>query len=137
VGDPRRYLIARDWVKRLPVAEVILPAQVLGELSRVLVGKAGLSSAVDCDRVLEWAGVFPIVPSKAGALMAAFDLATDHQWSIWDALMCAVTAEAGCGTWLSGWCFARMGGLRPAGEPAAAGEAFSRHGCRRGRRDKG
>ena len=101
VGDSRRCSIARDWVRRLPVGEVILPAQVLGELFRVLVGKAGLSAAEGRDRVLEWAGVFPIVPSSAGAFMAAFDLAVDHQWSIWDALMGAVAAEAGCGTWLS------------------------------------
>ena len=41
VGDARRCKAARQLISRLPPQLVVLPAQVLGELHRVLVGKAG------------------------------------------------------------------------------------------------
>ena len=45
VGDPQRQAQALDLIERLSPTRVRLPAQVLGELVRVLYGTAGRSRA--------------------------------------------------------------------------------------------
>lgn len=101
VGDAARCTLARAWVRRASAARVILPSQVLGELQRVLVTKAGRSASVARAAVLSWADAFEVADSNWPALQAALDLCADHQLAIWDSLILATAADSRCRLLLS------------------------------------
>lgn len=101
VGDTQRCKSARNLVARIPGHLVVLPAQTLGELHRVLVGKAGRAPAQAKTAILNWADAFDVADSTADALRAALDLAADHQMQIWDALILSVAADQKCRLLLS------------------------------------
>jgi predicted nucleic acid-binding protein len=99
-GNERRYS-ALDLVRRLPQEAAVIPVQVLGELFNVLVRKAGKSRTDARDALLSWRDTFPIVETSPEVMLAAVDLATDHQFSIWDAVILSVASQAGCRLLLS------------------------------------
>ncbi len=101
VGDRARCTRARRWVERAASATVILPSQVLGELQRVLVGKAGRTPAEARAAVLSWADAFEVADSNWAAMQAALDLCADHQLSVWDGLILATAAQHRCRILLS------------------------------------
>lgn len=100
-GDELRCGKALHLIEQLADQELILPAQALGELTRVLIGKAKRTPTVARDAVLGWADSFAVADSTWPAFQAAFDLVTDHQLSMWDALILAVAAESHCRLLLS------------------------------------
>ena len=81
--------------------DVVLPAQTLGELSRVLTTKAGRSPEQTRQAVLEWGDSFVVADSTWTCFQAALDLTVVHQMPIWDALILAVAAEQRCRILLS------------------------------------
>jgi predicted nucleic acid-binding protein len=85
-----------ELVERLPLGEVIIPAQTLGELSRVLRSKAKRSAEDTRSAVLSWADTFSVADSTWPAFQAALDLNVDHKLQIRDALILAVAAEQHC-----------------------------------------
>lgn len=101
VGDAMRCNEARALAGRLPVERVVLPAQTLGELYRVLVGKAGRDGIQARAAILGWADSFAVADSTWESFQAAFDLSADHQLPVWDALILAVAAENHCRMLLS------------------------------------
>ena len=101
IGDAARRNASLDLLRRLPPEYVLLPAQVLGELFRVLTGKANCTPDAARSRVLQWADSFEVADSTWSAFQAAFDLTDDHGLQIWDALILAVTAENRCRILLS------------------------------------
>ena len=101
IGDETRCLSARKLVKKLTDSEVILPAQTLGELSRVLVAKDKRNNSQVRETVLEWADSFLVADSTWFAFQTALDLTVDHQIPIWDALILSVAAEHHCRLLLS------------------------------------
>lgn len=101
VGDERRCRLAIDWIERLPTDGVVLPAQTLGELARVLIGKAKRSTDQTRLAVLDWADSYEVADSTWRAFQSALDLVVDHGLSMWDALVLAVAAENRCRVLLS------------------------------------
>ena len=101
VGDERRCSAAILLVEQLSSNVVVLPAQTLGELSRVLTGKAKRSAEQAREAVLGWADSFEVADSTWFAFQSALDLTVDHQLPIWDALVLAVAAENRCRLLLS------------------------------------
>ncbi|MCL2454729.1 MAG: PIN domain-containing protein [Micrococcales bacterium] len=97
-GDETRCRQARALVASLPADEVLVPVQVLGELSRVLIGKAGRLRDDVRTAVTGWADAYQVADSTAQAFASALDLMADHQMSTWDALILAVAAEHRCRT---------------------------------------
>lgn len=95
-NDGHRQARALEVIAKLPAGTVIVPVQVLGELFRVLTAKAGRSAAAARDAILSWRDAVPTRDTSATALLAAMDLVVDHHLSIWDALILAVAADAGC-----------------------------------------
>lgn len=93
VGDPLRCDQARELVARMPLERVLLPAQTLGELYRVLTGKAGFDADHARTVLLSWADTFDIADSTWSAFQGAVDIAADHRLQIWDALILSVAAE--------------------------------------------
>jgi predicted nucleic acid-binding protein len=96
LGDELRCGKALHLIEQLTGQELILPAQTLGELTRVLIGKAKRTPTASREAVLGWADSFEVVDSTWPAFQSAFDLIVDHQMPMWDALILAVAAENHC-----------------------------------------
>ena len=99
-GEKRRHAVL-DLLRRLPTEAVVLPVQVLGELFNVLVRKAGRSRDDARAALLTWSDAFPVVPTAPEVMLSAADLATDHRFGIWDAVILSASARAGCRLLLS------------------------------------
>jgi predicted nucleic acid-binding protein len=87
---------ALELVERLPEGTALLPVQTLGELFNLLVRKAKRSPGRARKAILSWRDAFPLVETSADVMLAAADLATDHQLSIWDSVVLSAAAESGC-----------------------------------------
>lgn len=101
LGDERRCTAARSLVERMPAGRVLLPAQTLGELYRVLTGKAGWGTDPARAALLSWADSFEVADSTWPAFQGALDIAVDHGLQIWDALILSVAADNRCRLLLS------------------------------------
>ncbi len=92
---------ALDLLQRLAPGSVVLPLQTLGELYNVLVRKAKRRPARARDAVLTWRDAYTTIDTSAAVMVNATDLASTHGLSIWDSVVLAATAEAGCRLLLS------------------------------------
>jgi predicted nucleic acid-binding protein len=92
---------ALDLIQQLPAGSVVLPAQVLGELFNVLVIKAKKSPTRARTAILTWRDTYALSDTSAAVIVKAVDLAADHKLRIWDSVILAATAEAGCRLLLS------------------------------------
>lgn len=92
---------ALHLVERLPPGSIVLPVQALGELFNVLVLKAKRQVAAARAAILSWRDAYPVVDTSAAVMLNATDLATDHNFRIWDAVVLSAAAEAGCRLLLS------------------------------------
>lgn len=101
VNDEDRQAAAIAIINNLDPQQTFLPVQALGELFAVLVKRAGRSRTKARDAVLQWGDTYPLIESSPGMLIRAMDLAADHQLQLWDALITASAAEAGCRLLLS------------------------------------
>jgi predicted nucleic acid-binding protein len=87
---------ALKLIERLPPGTVALPAQTLGELFHVLVRKAKRRPSRAREAVLSWRDAYPVIETSAAVIVNAADLAADRGLAIWDAVVLAAAAEAGC-----------------------------------------
>jgi predicted nucleic acid-binding protein len=101
VGDAKRCKKATDLIGRLDVINVVLPAQVLGELYSVLTRKAARSACDARDAMLSWSDAFDVADSTHAAVTAACDLAATHRLQFWDALILSVAVQQRCRVLLS------------------------------------
>ena len=88
-------------IQRLPPGAIVLPAQTLGELFNVLVRKAKRRPRRAREAVLSWRDAYAVVDTSAAVIVNATDLASDHGLTIWDSVVLAASAEAGCRLLLS------------------------------------
>jgi predicted nucleic acid-binding protein len=93
--------MALDLIGHLPRDEVGLPVQVLGELFNVLTRKASRSRDEARAVILSWRDAFSLLDTSATVMLAAADLAADHQLVIWDAVILSAAAVNGCRLLLS------------------------------------
>ncbi|WP_454745869.1 PIN domain-containing protein [Ciceribacter selenitireducens] len=101
VNNSEKRDIALDLLQRISQTSVVIPVQALGELFNVLVRKAGKSRSDARDAVLGWRDTFPVAATTAETMVTAMDLVSDHQFSIWDAVILTVASQAGCRILLS------------------------------------
>ena len=66
VGDARRCFLARELIAGLPIEKVLIPVQVLGELHRVLIGKAGRTAEQSKEDLLGLSEDMPTVYPSSG-----------------------------------------------------------------------
>jgi len=85
----------------LPQEATVIPVQVLGELFNVLVRKAGKSRADAREALLSWRDAFPVIETSPEIMLTAVDLATDHRFGIWDAVILSAASQASCRLLLS------------------------------------
>lgn len=76
--------------------EIIIPAQVIGELYNVLTLRRGWSRPQVTARLDELRALYPIAVTSEALLFEAVTLATDHQMQIWNAIILASAAAANC-----------------------------------------
>jgi len=122
-GDVQRVSATRALLEQLSDADLVVPLQCLGELFRVLTGKAGRSPDQSRDAVLGWMDAFPLLESTATAWQGAIDLCVAHQLGSWDALVLNVAAEGGARLLLTedfhaGFCWRGVRVVNPLLEPA-------------------
>ncbi len=101
VNGAERRDAALALMRRLPDQAAFVPAQVLGELFNVLVRKGGRTRADARDALLDWRDALPVVETSSEVMLAAIDLATDHQLGIWDAVILSAASQSGCRLLLS------------------------------------
>ena len=101
VNDFERKRIANAVLKKLPPDSTFIPVQALGELFHALLTKAGLSAVSAKTIVLKWWDQYSVLETSAAVLLAAMELSADHRLRIWDAIMIAAAASAGCRVLLS------------------------------------
>ncbi len=88
-------------IQRLPQAEIVLPAQTLGELFSVLVRKAKRRPARAREAVMSWCDSYAVVETSSAVVVSAMELAAYHRLGIWDSVVLSASAEAGCRLLLS------------------------------------
>jgi predicted nucleic acid-binding protein len=101
INAAQRRGSALDLVQRLPQEATVIPVQVLGELFNVLVRKVGRSRADAREALLGWRDTFPVIETSPEIMLNAVDLATDHQFGIWDAVILSAASQARCRLLLS------------------------------------
>ncbi|HEV2467831.1 MAG TPA: PIN domain-containing protein [Candidatus Sulfotelmatobacter sp.] len=101
INGTSRKKAAVEIVEKLPVSSVFIPVQALGELFHVLVRKAGISPKQARAAILSWGDAYALIETSTSVLLAATDLAVDHNLTIWDAIMLSTAAAAGCRLLLS------------------------------------
>ena len=94
-GDEARVGATRQLLDQLSEADLVIPLQCLGELFRVLTGKAGRPAPQAQEAVLGWMDAYPVLDSNAAAWRGSMDLCVAHQLASWDALVLNVAAEGG------------------------------------------
>src|SRR5215467_4855581 len=92
---------ALSLIQRLPPSDIVLPAQTLGELFNVLVRKAKRRPVRAREAVLSWRDAYSVAETSASVIVDATDLSARHGLTIWDSVVLAVSAEAGCRLLLS------------------------------------
>jgi predicted nucleic acid-binding protein len=85
----------------LPVSAVAVPTQVLAELYNILVRRGKQSRTAAEDSVIEWRNQYSCIDTSAPVLDVSLELATNHQFTIWDGIVLAAAAEGGCRLLLS------------------------------------
>jgi predicted nucleic acid-binding protein len=99
-GDRRKANISLQ-ILGSKQANIVLPLQALGEFYTVLLRKYGLTRAQSSARVDVWKSKFAVLPTTERHFDTARDLAVAHKLSLWDAIILAVAADAGCAVLLS------------------------------------
>lgn len=101
-ADKPKIVMARGLTAHLPRAnEMFVSAQVLGESFNVLVKRLHYDRAEAAAFAKDWAAATEIGDTTSALMGEAMDLAARHQLQIWDAVVMAVSADAGCSLLLS------------------------------------
>jgi predicted nucleic acid-binding protein len=95
IDDAKRQTIAERLTERLPVDRTYVSVQVLGELYNVMV-KRGRSRLLAHRAAEFWGETFVPIQTTSELMGLAIRVATDHRLKVWDAIVLAGSAEAGC-----------------------------------------
>ena len=98
--EPKRQQIT-SIIAAVPASSFIVPVQVLGELFNVLTRKVRLGRHAAAGVVRAWQDMFTVMPTTEAVLSRGLDVAIAHNLAIWDAIILAAAAEAGCRMLLS------------------------------------
>ena len=101
VNGAERQKIARKILEAIVVEDLVIPAQCLGELYRVLTGKAGWTAQEATDAVFQWRQLAVTEPTTEAVIDGALDLISRHPHQIWDAIVISAAVTAGCRVLLS------------------------------------
>lgn len=102
VGDDgaKRHT-ALGLLETLAPTSLVLPSQVAGEFYNILTRKGGHDPKTARRIVQGWADTLGLAAPTADTMTTALEGAAFFNLQIWDALVLAIAAEAGCGLLLS------------------------------------
>ena len=92
-GHPKQILALQVLAR---FEHLIVPSQVLFELAHLLNRKTGRSRTEANATVLNYSKLFTLAPTTASVTIKALNLSTRHHLQIFDAVIIAATADAGC-----------------------------------------
>lgn len=123
LDGPVRQSQARAVMQALGGHDVIVPTQVLGELFNVLTRKGGRNGPEALRDINIWREALQIASADAEVMSEALALAAAHRLQIWDCLILATSAAAGCSILLSenmqdGFTWAGVTVANPFSQPA-------------------
>jgi predicted nucleic acid-binding protein len=101
IGDTKRQQASISLIQRIPPHLIVIPVQCLGELFRVLTGKARRNATSAQEAVMGWVDAYETSDSTWTAFQSAMDVVANHNLQMWDALILAVAAEQRCRLLLS------------------------------------
>lgn len=101
LDDEAKKIMAIELLDGRRPEETVIPIQVVGELFSALVRKARRPRAAARDAVLSWGDRFPLIETSPDVLLVGMSVAMQHQLPIWDAVILAAAADAGCRVLLS------------------------------------
>ncbi|AZO30155.1 MULTISPECIES: PIN domain-containing protein [Mesorhizobium] len=101
VNNAEKRDVVLELLHSIPREAAVIPVQVLGELFNVLVRKAGRSPQEARDKLLSWSDAFPVAGTTSEVMMMAVDVAADHRFGIWDAVILSTASQTGCRLLLS------------------------------------
>ena len=101
VNGIERQRVASRLVAGIPIEDIVVPVQALGEFFNVLEKKARYPRQKAHAATLELIDTFPVVDTTMEVMTKAVDLAKDHHIGIWDAVILSVASQAGCHILLS------------------------------------
>lgn len=101
VNGEARKDTARQIMLELEAEEIVIPVQALGELFNVLTRKARWPAAQARKAVLGWHHSYQVADTSSAVLLEAIEVTVAHQFALWDAIMLAAAAQAGCRLLLS------------------------------------
>lgn len=96
VNDKARQNRARRLISAMDATDIVMPSQVAGELYNVLHRKDRRSREEAAAIVRSWIEALVFTVHSPTAFADALNLARNHEFQIWDALVVCVAAEAGC-----------------------------------------
>lgn len=96
-GDDKKRLRALQLIESLPENQTVIPWQVACEVAAVIrsMANAGKFLGDYAEAVNSLRSCFPIAVPQISALERSLTIQTQHQVSVWDALLIAACAEAG------------------------------------------
>lgn len=94
-------LAALRLIAQLPTDNTLIPIESLGGAFGLLVRKARRSPLMARAAILSWRDAFSLIETSETILFAAADLAADHNFQIWDAVVMSAAAvplnlDVGC-----------------------------------------
>lgn len=101
VSDQTRQSRALAVIAALPESDTIIPVQALCELLQALVVTARMPAAQAREAVASWRRAYRAQDTTESVLVAAADLVALQKFGVWDAVVLASAAEAGCDVLLS------------------------------------
>ncbi|HZK98618.1 MAG TPA: PIN domain-containing protein [Caulobacteraceae bacterium] len=100
-GDLSKTAFAVHLVSRIRLGSMVLARQTLAELHRVLVRKGRKTPEEASARVRLWARDAELIDTDAAVFDGALELASNHGFQIFDAIILAAAVEARCDLLLS------------------------------------
>ena len=102
-GIDGEHLRQATWnvIARVRSETLVVPAQVLGELFNVLERKAKYPRQAARKAMLDWVDLFVVIDTASEILLNAVDLAVEHKFQIWDAVILSAASNADCQILLS------------------------------------
>ena len=96
VDGPTWQATAFDALEAIQDDELFVPVQVLGELLLVLIRKAGRPAASARHAIAAWSAKTVVLPTTAEVLDEAMAIVERHRLQVWDSVILAAAAQAGC-----------------------------------------
>lgn len=101
VDDARRRDRAREIIGAISPSDLCLPQQVAGEFYNVLLRKGRKKRPQALEIVSDWVTLIGLSVSSPATFEQALELAAEHSFQIWDALIVTTAVAEGCGLLLS------------------------------------